>query len=235
MSTIVVRNSYLVFAVGAFLLGLVLIPLAIRNVKALVSPYAKADFERRFIASIVDLWVMVACYVTLVRFSVILATMISPMYLVFRDSLSEGQSFGKLMVGLVTIHLETGKPVRLAGSLRRNFLFAIPGMNVAALFFEARQIHVDEQGIRLGDRFARTQVVHGKEAIDILKMVADAAQWMMNKIRGVSLPERKRRSQRTDNWRIRSRTQMHNKRMQRTWRSIARFARRKARAPSPRR
>jgi hypothetical protein len=159
----------------------------------------------------VDLWITVALFVTVTRYSTLLAATVSPIYLVIRDGLFEGQSFGKLMVGLVAIRLESGKPVQLTGSLRRNFLFGVPGMNLAALFFEARQIQIDEQGVRLGDRFARTQVVHGKEAIDILKMVADAAQWIFERIRGVSVPEIKPRSRITVKWRIRSRPHMHNK------------------------
>lgn len=229
------RNSYLTFVVGAFLAGLVLIPLALRHVKPLVSPYARADYERRFFASFVDLWVTVACYAALVRYNAILAAAISPLYLAIRDKLIGGQSFGKLMVGLVTIRLETGQPVQLVGSLRRNVLFAIPGMNVAALFFEARQIHIDEQGMRLGDRFAGTQVVHGKEAIDILKSVFDAARWVLRKIRGLTLPELKRRSTRPIRWNVRARNKLHNKHMHRTWQSSARFARRKMRSGSPRR
>lgn len=217
-------DAYLTFAVGGFLVGVVLIPLAIRNVRPLVSPYAKADVERRFIASFVDLWITVALFVTVTHYSTFLATIIAPIYLVIRDGLFGGQSFGKLMVGLVTVRLESGKPVQLAGSLRRNFLFGIPGMNVAALFFEARQIQIDEQGVRLGDRFANTQVVHGKEAIDILKMVADAAQWILRRIRGVSIPERRPRSRRTGSWKIRSRPSLHNKPLKK------RRARRNARA-----
>jgi hypothetical protein len=228
-------NSLLVFSVGAFISGLVLIPLAIRYVKPLVSPYAKADFERRLLASFVDLWVMVACYAALVHYSATLAAFISPLYLAIRDGLFGGQSFGKLMVGLVTIRLETGQPVKIGGSLRRNFLFAIPGTNVAAFFFEARQIHVDEQGMRLGDRLAGTQVVHGKEAIDLLKSVADVARWVVGKIRGLTLPAKIPRSTRMVRRTIRVLHRPHNHHMQRTSRSVARFARRKLRSASARR
>jgi hypothetical protein len=70
-------------------------------------------------------------------------------------------------MGVSVVSLETGRPCALAGSLRRNLLFLLPGANIVALFLEARTLVRDPQGQRLGDRWAQTQVVEGLGAKDV--------------------------------------------------------------------
>ena len=183
-------TAYLVFVVGAFVVALILLPLATRKVKALASPYPKADPVLRLIASIIDVGLTVGVYAALSPQNALLAATISPIYLVVRDGLYGGQSFGKMCFGLVAIQLGSGRPVQLLESVRRNFLFGVPGMNLPALFFEAWQIQSDKQGMRLGDRFAGTQVVHGKDAIDLVKAVVDAIRALLSEIRGKAQPHR---------------------------------------------
>jgi hypothetical protein len=96
-----------------------------------------------------------------------------------------------------------------------------------ALFFEARQTHTDEQGMRLGDRLARTQVVHGKEAIDLVKTVTDATLRLIAEIRGVSAPEGKPRPKRLRRSEVHARRQFDMGPTRRSWRNVARLARRK--------
>lgn len=183
-------DPYVIFALGAFFSGLILLRAAERRVKPVASPYPKADVERRLIAFVIDCGVALAVFVALMPRDFVIATFVGPLYLLVRDAVFGGQSFGKLFVGLIVIELESAKPVRIAGSLHRNFVFAIPGMNLVALFFEARQVRADPQGMRLGDRFATTQVVQGMGAVDLVKTVVDVARRLTRELRGKRLPLR---------------------------------------------
>ena len=64
----------------------------------------------------------------------------------------------------------------------------MPGFNVPSLAFEARQVRIDNQGMRLGDRLAGTQVVQGKDAIDLVKTVLETVGALKREIRGASQP-----------------------------------------------
>ncbi|MEJ2246559.1 MAG: RDD family protein [Acidobacteriota bacterium] len=183
-------NEHLIIVIVAFFTGLIIVPVATRHLKEHVSPYPKADLKQRFIALIIDVGIVVACYTALSPNNITLAAIISPVYLLIRDGLFRGQSFGKLWVGLMVIQIESGRPVRIVESLRRNFLFIVPGVNLSAGLLEMRQILTDEQGMRLGDRFAKTQVVHGKDSVELLKTVVDVLQSFRREVKARFLPER---------------------------------------------
>ena len=142
---------------------------------ALVSPYARADIQKRLYAAAIDSLVVATSGV----FAQVLQ---SPwwlggvaLYLLLRDSV-QGQSLGKLLFGLVVINLETGRPASLRSSVRRNLLFLLPGANVVAAFLETITLLHDVQGQRLGDRLAHTQVVDGLGVKDLVKSWLDL--WM---------------------------------------------------------
>ena len=67
----------------------------------------------------------------------------------------------EILLGLTVVRLETGRPGSARDSVSRNVIFLLPGANVAAVFLEARTLSRDQQGLRLGDRLAMTQVVDG--------------------------------------------------------------------------
>src|SRR5262247_1872903 len=77
--------------------------------------------------------------------------------------------------------------------LSRNVIFLLPGANVAAVFLEARTLSRDQQGLRLGDRLAMTQVVDGYGAkdlaLDIQALLENSATQL-----GVSTGRRRRRA-----------------------------------------
>ena len=209
-------DLYLIFVVGAFLSGFILLPAVARRVQPLVSSYPKADTQRRLIAFIIDVSVAVACYAALSSRDFVMAAMVGPIYLLVRDSAFRGQSFGKLFVGLVAVELKTAKPVRTAASLKRNFLFVIPGMNLFALIFEAQQVRADPQGMRLGDRLAQTQVVYGKDAVDLVKAVTDASRQLLKELGGRTAGNRMSQIERHDSADCRAIGLSHNKQLQRT-------------------
>jgi len=144
--------------------------------RGLVSPYTKADVRKRFSAAFVDALVVTTL-------SLVYWTGGSPLYLAFgagylllRDAVG-GRSIGKLLFGLVVISMKTGRPSSFAGSVERNLLLLLPGLNVVAVFLEARTIVADPQGQRLGDRLAQTQVVEGAGARELVKSLQD---WLMS-------------------------------------------------------
>ncbi len=157
------------FALGYF-------PVTAHLARGLVSPYPKADVRRRLYAAAIDGLVVATSCVLYRTSEVALYLAAGVAYLLFRDAI-RGQSVGKLFLGLVVISLETGRPSSLAGSVRRNLLFFLPGANVVAIFLEVRTVVRDPQGQRLGDRLAQTQVVEGLGAKDLVKSFQD---WLID-------------------------------------------------------
>ena len=144
--------------------------------RGLISPYAKADVRKRLTAASIDgLLVVTLClFRWIVDAPLYLA--LAAVYLLLRDAIG-GQSIGKIFLGLVVIDLHSGRLSSLSGSIRRNFLFLLPGANLVAIFLEARTIISDPQGQRLGDRLAQTQVVEGAGAKDLVKSLQD---WLLS-------------------------------------------------------
>jgi uncharacterized RDD family membrane protein YckC len=138
---------------------------------ALVSPYAKADSKRRFLAAMADVVIVAIVLFYYRAFGSPMYLLTAVAYVVLRDSIA-GRSVGKFLCGLVVVNLESGRPCGASASIQRNLLFLIPGANVVAVFLETSTCVKDPQGQRLGDRFALTQVVDGFGVRD----VADAIQ-----------------------------------------------------------
>ncbi len=139
------------------------------------------------LAALIDASICMICLVLLAPAGLIVALILSPLYLLVRDGLFlPGQSFGKWMLGLVVIQLEDGSPCQLARSLRRNVIFTVPGFNAVALLFEAQAVRSDGQGMRLGDRLAQTQVVEGKDAKDLVEMLQENLLRAAAPFRGVT-------------------------------------------------
>lgn len=164
----------------SILLGIVFalmyFPIVTHLARGLSSPYAKADVRRRLYAATIDGLVVVTSCVFYWTSELVVYLAAGVAYLLFRDAI-RGQSVGKLILGLVVISLETGRPSSLAGSVRRNLLLLLPGANVVALFLEVGTIVRDPQGQRLGDRLAQTQVIEGLGAKDLVKSFQD---WLMD-------------------------------------------------------
>jgi uncharacterized RDD family membrane protein YckC len=158
----------LVFAVAYF-------PIVTHLSRGLLSAYAKADVKRRLFAATIDGLIIVTSCFLYWNLDFVLYLAAGGAYLLLRDAI-KGQSIGKLLLGLVVISLETGRPSSLTGSVRRNALLLLPGANAVAIFLEAGTIVRDLQGQRLGDRLAQTQVVDGLGAKDLIKSFQD---WLM--------------------------------------------------------
>jgi uncharacterized RDD family membrane protein YckC len=144
--------------------------------RGLISHYAKADVRKRLTAASIDgLLVGTLClFYWIVDAPLYVA--LGAVYLLLRDAIG-GQSIGKILLGLVVIDLTTGRVASVSGSIKRNFLWLLPGANLVAIFLEARMILSDPQGQRLGDRLAQTQVVEGAGAKDLVKSFQD---WLLS-------------------------------------------------------
>jgi hypothetical protein len=102
-----------------------------------------------------------------VNSGLLLYVVAAALYLLLRDSVS-GRSVGKFLFGLFVIDLATGRPCSRKASFSRNAMFVLPGANLAAVVLEAATIVREPLGLRLGDRFATTQVVEGYGAKDVV-------------------------------------------------------------------
>ena len=128
--------------------------------------YPKAHVLNRFIAKLIDLFIVVAAdeIAPPVGFLSGLA------YILIADGFAGGRSIGKRLVGLQTMRLDSREPAGFRESIIRNLpcgaaqvLFAVPYIgwigSVAILSFEGLLIIGNEQGWRVGDEVARTQVL----------------------------------------------------------------------------
>jgi uncharacterized RDD family membrane protein YckC len=95
-------------------------------------------------------------------------------YILVADGLFEGQSLGKRVVGLRVVG-ESGLPCTFLQSVQRNLTVALGVLlmllrvpyvwwlfwliGALVLLFEAFLAATDDEGLRLGDRFAETQIV----------------------------------------------------------------------------
>ena len=177
-------ESYFVFVIVGVVAAVFLIPLALRFTQRTVSPYPPADRSNRLVAGAVDLTVAAACYAALAPENPIVAVTVSPLYLLFRDGIFAGQSLGKMCVGQVVIRLSSGNRGRMIDSIRRNFIFVIPGMNLVALPVELTQTVKDQQGMRVGDRLAGTQVIDGKDAKDLITFLKETFDLLEEELHG---------------------------------------------------
>ena len=122
--------------------------------RGLVSSYAKADARRRLRAACVDAWVAVTLAVLSATTGVVLYLGLSAGYLLMLDAIA-GQSIGKLLLGLVVIDLESGRPTSWSGSVKRNLVLLLPGANVAAVFLDGGSIRsIASTGVA-GNPFSR--------------------------------------------------------------------------------
>ena len=167
-------NAVLVILVlPAVSFALLYFPALTRVTASLASPYPKADIMRRLLAGSLDGSMFVTSLYFYQNSGSAWFVVAGAVYLVLRDAMW-GRSVGKFFAGLAVINLETGRPCTLGGAVRRNLMFVFPGANVVAVFLEAVTVVRDPQGHRLGDRLARTQVVLGFGARDMVKSLI---QW----------------------------------------------------------
>lgn len=129
----------------------------------------KADVIIRLVAALID-GVLQGIVIAIIP---VLGWLIAAAYMLLKDGLFEGQSIGKKLMKMRVIQVN-GRKVDFAVSAGRNLIYAVPiliGMIPVAgptiggilalvvVIVEAVTLLVDKQGIRMGDKWAKTQVI----------------------------------------------------------------------------
>ena len=128
-------------------LAIVYPPVLMKQPKAFVSPYAKADVRKRAAAAIADALFVASCVVLAMTQDSVLFIAAGALYLLFRDALFiPGQSIGKFLFGVRVISLENGRPCGRLHSAQRNCILLVPGLNVVAVALEGVAIAARSPG-----------------------------------------------------------------------------------------
>ena len=128
--------------------------------------YPKAQVLNRFIAKVIDLLLVAAASKLVPPVGILVGLT----YILLADGFGDGRSVGKRLIGLQTIVPLTRDPAGFRESIIRNLpcglaqlAFEVPyvgwiGWGVV-LSLEALLVMGNEQGRRLGDEIAKTQVI----------------------------------------------------------------------------
>jgi len=84
---------------------------------------------------------------------ILLTLLLGAVYTLIRDGMNKGASFGKKIMKLRVV--KDGMPCTYKDSLIRNIILAVPVIG----FIEMIMPFIDAQGLRFGDKIAKTQVV----------------------------------------------------------------------------
>lgn len=143
------------------------------------SPYPKAEMTPRILAKSADLLiaVLVAWFIPTVG---VLAAVV---FLLLADALPNGQSPGKRLLGVKTVHVPTRRSCNHRQSAVRNLPVAVafaivtnPFLIIVALaiaLFELYMVLTDLLGVRIGDIFADTQVIDAKVPLESVVPVSE--------------------------------------------------------------
>lgn len=138
------------------------------------SGYPKASLLLRAGARLVDMAIAWALYLSTGPAGVVMALL----YILFADGMLAGQSPGKKIFGVKVVYLPTRTGARHRESVLRNSPFGLiiilsmmPELGANAFWvglaligsIETLQVLRDEEGLRLGDTWAQTQVIDGKQ------------------------------------------------------------------------
>lgn len=146
--------------------------------------YLKASLGNRFLASLLDGLIMLGFAIPSIILYVIGLSKISRynfdesiplfvfaafLYLIplsysfIKDGLGKGQSWGKKAVGLMVIHLSDNTPCSFGQSFLRNLIMTLIGIvPFIGWLVEPIIVLASEDGRRLGDKAADTQVIESK-------------------------------------------------------------------------
>lgn len=128
--------------------------------------YPKAQVLNRGIAKLIDLFIVVAVGQMIVP----IGFLVGLAYILIADGFAGGRSIGKRLIGLQTVRPDRREAAGFRESIIRNLPFAVAQLafavpyvgwiaSVAIMAFEAVLILGNEQGRRLGDEVAGTQVL----------------------------------------------------------------------------
>ena len=110
----------------------------------------KAEPVNRLLAGLID-WVVVSV-------GMILCVLPGLAYALLKDTLYDGRSIGKKVMGLQVINSQTLTPCKMMESVIRNVSLLIPVFSLV----EVIMVFVDKDNLRFGDKWANTMVIERK-------------------------------------------------------------------------
>lgn len=128
---------------------------------------------KRIFAFLVDILIYVGLWI-LFYFNIYLGDyfswLLASLYLLVKDGLFHGQSFGKIIMKLQVVDANSEKPISLVTSIERNAILVLPNLFRFIPFFgtlllilvyvwETYLLYTHSDGQRWGDQFAKTKVV----------------------------------------------------------------------------
>lgn len=150
--------------------------------------YIKASLEKRLLASLFDGLLMIVLTIPSITFYAIgssvknsldndraisLFVLAAFFYLMplaygfFKDGFEKGQSFGKNLLGLMVIHLPNNAPCSFGQSFLRNLIMTLISIvPFIGWLVEPIIVLASNDGRRLGDKAANTQVIENKYFIN---------------------------------------------------------------------
>ena len=123
----------------------------LKNTPVPAEKMTKADPMDRLLAYLID--------TVIITVGFILCILPGVVYFLLRDSLYDGRSFGKKLMGLRVVHSVQKTPCKLMESVIRNVSLAIPFFGIV----DGIMVFIDENNLRFGDKWAETEVVKSVE------------------------------------------------------------------------
>jgi uncharacterized RDD family membrane protein YckC len=123
----------------------------LKNTPVPMDKIAKADPMDRLLAYLIDAVIMTVGF--------ILCLLPGIVYFLLRDSLYDGRSIGKKMMGLQVLNSVNKTPCKLMESVIRNVSLAIPVFGIV----DGIMVFIDENNQRFGDKWAETEVIKSVE------------------------------------------------------------------------
>lgn len=128
---------------------------------------------KRIIAFLLDILVYVALWIFFYfnfHLGDYFSWLLAGCYILVKDGLIHGQSFGKLMLKLQVVDSKEKQPISFMVSVQRNSIFVIPNifrfipyigtlLLMMVFILEIYLLYTHTNGIRWGDQFAKTEVI----------------------------------------------------------------------------
>lgn len=121
-----------------------------KNVPVSQDSFVKAEPMDRLWAYLIDLGVILV--------GSLLCCLPGLAYGFLKDSLYDGRSIGKKVMGLQVLNSESLTPCKMMESVIRACSLAIPLFGI----YDGLLVFIDPEGLRYGDRWAKTMVVKSK-------------------------------------------------------------------------
>lgn len=151
------------------------------------SQYPRAPLWDRFLATVIDNILLLVLHIPALIsiligvgiaeynkqasifffFLTVILVIVPNVFILFLDGFRQGQGYGKKMLGLMVVHLPSNNPCTKGQSFLRSLICYITWIvPIVGFFIEPLVAMIDNDGRRLGDKAAKTQVIERKYYIN---------------------------------------------------------------------